>query len=108
MPKATGTVTIQINLAAPKVVSGERVGPFIIHAPVRSAAYGPVGKRAVSVTPPCGWTVGTFRDKTIARRLATELAALPGVNWDSTDSETVFPDQAAKRAAYDAVRAYRV
>lgn len=106
MPR--GTVIIQVHGQEPVAIEGEQVGPFIIHAPRRSAAYGPAGKRWVSVTPPCGWTVGTFRDKTIARRMATELAALPGVNWDSADNEAIFPDQAAKRAAYDVVRAHRV
>lgn len=104
----TGTVTIQINNREPETIKGEKVGPFIIHSPVRGAAYGPLGKRCVSVTPACGWTVGTFKNRKIARDLAKTLAGLPGVDWNAKDPNAVFVSPEIKRSVYDVVKDYRL
>ena len=95
----TTTHTLAIFNGPPRTVPAEALGKFHIHATQTGFAVSP---------HKCGWQVGTFRNITIARRMAKALAFIPGVNWDGETPETIFPTEERRRASYDVVRAERI
>lgn len=90
---------ILIERDAPRSVDAEVAGLFHIHETRMGFAVSPRN---------CGWKVGTFRNITIARKMARALSLLPSVNWDGTSPDEIFTQPEARTAAWDVVRSNRV
>ena len=105
-----------IQNGAPVSVMAQRVGELLVHPRLASSDFGVdsegfaylAGGNEFSVATSRGFLIGNFRNFTTACATARQVQAMqPAPAWHAETMDSVFPTEAARRQAYDLVRAER-
>lgn len=117
MPKLDTVLTFASVLdGAPVKVMAERIGEIYVHGRLAGSDRGLdadgfaylAGGHEFSVATSRGFLIGTFKNYSTACRMARQIQTMqPAPAWHAESMDSVFADPAARRAAYDVVRAER-